>query len=52
MSRLLKLACSGDMYSGVPTTALKPVASVFSVRCCPAAFATPKSMTFGTGRSS
>ena len=26
-----------------------PVTSVFSVNCCPAALATPKSMTFGTG---
>ena len=52
MSRLFRLACSGDMYSGVPTTAPNPVISVLSVSVCPAALATPKSITFGTGRSS
>ena len=40
------------MYSGVPTTAPKPVISVLSVSAGPVAFATPKSITFGTGRSS
>src|SRR5207344_2607961 len=51
-SRLFRLACSGDMYSGVPTTAPNPVISVLSVKVCPAALATPKSIIFGTGRSS
>ncbi len=37
------------MYSGVPTTAPKPVMSVCSVSCGPVALATPKSMTLGTG---
>ena len=49
MSSWLISACSGDMYSSVPTIAPKPVTSVLSVNCCPAALATPKSMTFGTG---
>ena len=40
------------MYSGVPTTAPNPVISVLSVSGCPAALATPKSITFGTGLSS
>ena len=42
-------ACSGLMYSGVPTICAKPVKSVFSVSCPPVALATPKSMTLGTG---
>ena len=33
---LVQLACSGDMYSGVPTTAPNPVTSVLSVSGCPA----------------
>src|SRR5205809_4856182 len=37
MSRLFRLACSGDMYSGVPTMAPIPVISVLSVNVCPAA---------------
>ena len=37
------------MYSSVPTTAPNPVNSVLSVSVCPAALATPKSITFGTG---
>ena len=49
MSSWLTSACSGDMYSSVPTMAPKPVTSVLSVSGCPAALATPKSMTFGTG---
>ena len=40
------------MYSGVPTTAPNPVNSVCSVSGWPAALATPKSITFGTGRPS
>jgi hypothetical protein len=52
MSRLFRFACSGDMYSGVPTTAPNPVTSVLSVRDWPVALATPKSMTLGTGWSS
>ena len=52
MSWLLTSACSGDMYSGVPTNAPKPVNSVLSVRRCPVALATPKSITFTTGLSS
>ena len=40
-SSWLKLACSGLMYSIVPTTAPKPVLSVCSVSCGPAALATP-----------
>jgi hypothetical protein len=49
MSAWLISACSGDMYSSVPTTAPKPVTRVFSVNGWPAALATPKSMTLGTG---
>ena len=40
------------MYSGVPMTAPNAVNGVASVSCAPAAFATPKSITFGTGRPS
>jgi hypothetical protein len=36
----------------VPTTAPKPVNSVRSVSRWPVALATPKSITFGTGRLS
>ena len=35
MSRPLNSACSGLMYSGVPTICAKPVKSVLSVSCCP-----------------
>src|SRR5437868_15509415 len=52
MSRLLNVACSGDMYCGVPTTPPKPVSIVCSVSAPPVALATPKSLTFTTGRSS
>jgi hypothetical protein len=52
MSRLLKVACSGLMYCGVPTTPPKPVSMVASVSVPPVAFATPKSITFTTGLSS
>ena len=48
-SSWLNWACSGLMYSGVPTTAPKPVTSVRSVSGWPAALATPKSITLGTG---
>ncbi len=51
MSRLLNVACSGDMYCGVPTTPI-PVSIVASVSVPPVAFATPKSITFTTGLSS
>ena len=49
MSSWLSWACSGDMYSGVPTIAPKPVIRLASVSCWPVALATPKSITFGTG---
>jgi hypothetical protein len=49
MSSWFSSACSGLMYSRVPTTAPNSVKSVCSVRRGPAAFATPKSMTLGTG---
>ena len=49
MSRLFSSACSGLMYSGVPTTAPRPVNSVCSVSGWPVALATPKSITLGTG---
>jgi hypothetical protein len=49
MSSWFSSACSGLMYSSVPTTAPKPVTSVFSVNGCPVALAMPKSITFGTG---
>src|SRR5215471_16776664 len=52
MSSWLTSACSGDMYSRVPTIAPKPVTRVLSVSGWPAALATPKSITFGTGRPS
>ncbi len=45
-------ACSGDMYSNVPTSIPYCVNSVFSVSRCSIALATPKSMTFGAGLSS
>ena len=41
MSRPLGPACSGDMYSGVPTIWAKPVTSDLSVRSSPSALATP-----------
>jgi len=40
------------MYSGVPIMTPNSVNNVCSVRCCAVAFATPKSMIFGTGWSS
>src|SRR4030095_9236656 len=49
MSSWLISACSGDMYSNVPTILPKPVTNVLSVSACPAALATPKSITLGTG---
>ena len=45
----LSSACSGLMYSGVPTIWAKPVNSVLSVSCWPIALATPKSITLATG---
>ncbi len=45
-------ACSGLMYSGVPTTAPIWVKIVCSVRRWSIALATPKSITLGTGRPS
>ena len=44
-------ACSGLMYSGVPIIAPSSVNIVRSVRRCAVAFATPKSMIFGTALS-
>src|SRR5580704_14081391 len=44
-SRLLSCACSGDMYSGVPSTASWAVCSVRSVSDWCIALASPKSMT-------
>src|SRR5207248_6632507 len=49
MSRLFSSACSGDMYSSVPTIWPTSVNIVRSVSFCAVALATPKSMTFGTG---
>ncbi len=48
----LSFACSGLMYSGVPTMTPSWVKSVFSVSRCSIALATPKSITLGTGRPS
>ncbi len=42
-------ACSGLMYSKVPTKAPNCVNIVFSVSRCSTALATPKSITLGTG---
>src|SRR5437764_411517 len=42
-------ACSGAMYSNVPTIVPYCVNIVRSVSRCAVALATPKSMTFGTG---
>ena len=42
-------ACSGDMYSSVPTTAPNWVDIDSSVSLPAVALATPKSITFGTG---
>ena len=52
MSTPLSSACSGAMYSGVPTIWKWPVCSVRSVSAPPVALAMPKSITFGTGRPS
>jgi hypothetical protein len=41
-------ACSGAMYSNVPTSTPYCVNSVRSVSRCSVALATPKSITFGT----
>ncbi len=45
-------ACSGLMYSSVPTIAPNRVNSVRSVSGWSIALATPKSITLGTGRPS
>ena len=45
----LRSACSGLMYSGVPTNWRNSVNSVFSVSRWCVALAMPKSMIFGTG---
>ncbi len=42
-------ACSGDMYSGVPTTVPNSVESDSSVSRPAVALATPKSITLGIG---
>jgi hypothetical protein len=52
MSSWFSSACSGDMYSSVPTMAPNSVNIVFSVSRLCSALATPKSITFGTGRPS
>ena len=49
MSSPEKPACSGDMYSSVPTTAPNCVDSDSSVSLPAVALATPKSITLGTG---
>jgi len=49
MSSWFSLACSGDMYSIVPTTWPNSVNIVFSVRRWAIALAMPKSITLGTG---
>ena len=53
MSMAISSACSGDMYSGVPTIVPKPVnRRVLGQPDRSVALATPKSMTLGTGLSS
>src|SRR5216683_1873887 len=44
----LSSACSGDMYSSVPTIVPYWVNIVHSVSFCSVALATPKSITLGT----
>src|SRR5262245_39191743 len=51
-SRPLISACSGAMYSGVPSICRNSVKTVLSVNWPPVAFAIPKSITFGTGAPS
>src|ERR1019366_4605282 len=46
------LACSGLIYSGVPTNAPRRVNIVSAVSFWVSALATPKSMIFGAGRPS
>ena len=46
------VACSGAMYSGVPTICRNSVNSVFCVSSALVAFAIPKSITFATGTPS
>ena len=52
MSNWFSLACSGLMYSSVPTIWPNWVNIVFSVSLWLVALATPKSITLGTGWSS
>jgi hypothetical protein len=52
MSSPEKPACSGDMYSRVPTTTPNCVDSESSVSRPDIALATPKSITLGIGRLS
>ena len=52
MSSWFSLACSGLMYSSVPTIWPYCVNIVFSVSLWLMALATPKSMTLGTASSS
>ena len=47
-----ELACSGLMYSGVPTSAPTRVNMVSAVSFWVSALATPKSMIFGAARPS
>src|SRR5947208_2832690 len=49
MSRLFSSACSGAMYSRVPTIWPTSVNIVRSVSFCAVALATPKSITLGIG---
>ena len=52
ISSWLIFACSGLIYSRVPTICPYRVNIVLSVSDCSSAFATPKSITLGTGVSS
>ena len=52
MSSPVNDACSGDIYSSVPSTAPNCVDIDSSVNLPEVAFATPKSMTFGAGLAS
>ena len=51
MSCARRSACSGLMYSGVPTSTPSSVTIVFSVSRCAIAFARPKSMILGIALS-
>ena len=52
ISSPVRSACSGLMYSGVPISIPISVNNVLSVRRWLTAFATPKSITLGTGTPS